>query len=169
MTTTVGTKHGLQIAIGVALIASVAAIRLAAAQQQGDAVKVDVTKCVELITPEERLACFETQVEAASGAPVTTGAAAVGSSTTAAGSASRGGQEEAGPPDVVAKVAELREIEPNAYLITLDNGEVWRQTVPYAYALRPGSDVRIYFVSRWGSFRLTNPQLRRFIQVERVR
>ena len=173
MTISIGTKLGLQTVIGVVLIASVGAIRLAAAQQQGEAVSVDVSKCVELTTPEKRLACFEAQVEAAGAAPVADGAAAAGSGTAAADSASRGKEEEeeadAHPPDVVAKVAELREIEPSAYLITLDNGQVWRQTVPQAYGLREGSDVRIYFSSRWRSFRLTNPELRRFIQVERVR
>ena len=70
---------------------------------------------------------------------------------------------------LIAKVVELRETVPNAYLITLDNGQVWRQTQPkYDYSLRPGSDVRIYS-SRWRSFRLTSPQLSGYIQVERVR
>ena len=62
----------------------------------------------------------------------------------------------------------LRETVPNAYLITLDNGQVWRQTVPQYYPLRPGSDVRIYY-SRWRAYRLTSPERNGYIQVERAR
>jgi hypothetical protein len=76
---------------------------------------------------------------------------------------------ESVPPDIVAKVAELRETVPNSLLITLDNGQVWRQTTPEYYALRVGVDVRIYYSPRWRSYRLTNEALRRYIQVERVR
>jgi hypothetical protein len=53
-------------------------------------------------------------------------------------------------------------------VITLDNGQVWRQTVPKNYGLREGIPVRIYY-SRWRAYRLTNEQLKSFIQVERVR
>ena len=58
---------------------------------------------------------------------------------------------------------------PNAYLITLDNGQVWRQTVPMSYRLREGAEVRLY-PSQWGDgYRLTDDNLRGYIQVERVR
>jgi len=72
-------------------------------------------------------------------------------------------------PEIFATVAELRETVPNSYLITLDNGQVWRQTVPMAYGLREGAEVHLY-PSRWGdSYRLTDEDLRGYIQVERVR
>ena len=77
-------------------------------------------------------------------------------------------KEEQPPADIEARIAELRETVPNAYLITLDNGQVWRQTVPKAYPLQAGHPVRIYY-SRWRSYRLTNDTLKSFIQVERVR
>lgn len=77
--------------------------------------------------------------------------------------------ERLAQPEIVATVAALRETVPNSYLITLDNGQVWRQTVPMPYRLREGLEVRLY-PSRWGdSYRLTNEQLRGYIQVERVR
>lgn len=168
MTTMKRTKRGLQTTGIAAVLASAAAIQLAMAQ-----VSVDVSDCVELTKPEERLACFEAQVEAAVAAPATppappapaaaSGAGAAGGAA-AAGSASRGED----PPDIIAKVAELRETVPNAHLITLDNGQVWRQTRPQYYPLRLGSDVRIYY-SRWRAYRLTNPQLKGYIQVERAR
>ena len=169
MTTTTGTKRGLRISAAAAVLAGTAAIQLAGAQDSAEPVNVDVSECVKLTKPEERLACFEKQVEGsrASGAD----SAAISSSPEPANDSSSGvGQErpEEDPPDIQARVAEMRETVPNSYLITLDNGQVWRQTVPKAYRLRPGSAVRIY-LSRWGAYRLTDEQLKGFIQVERVR
>ena len=84
------------------------------------------------------------------------------------GSSGADGSREPELQEIEARVTDLRETVPNAYLITLDNGQVWRQTVPKTYALREGSPVRIYY-SRWRAYRLTNDQLKGFIQVERVR
>jgi len=66
-------------------------------------------------------------------------------------------------------ISKLREYIPGRYLITLENGQVWRQMVAKRYRLRVGHNVRIY-PSRWGkSFRLSAEELKGFIQVERVR
>ena len=66
-------------------------------------------------------------------------------------------------------ISKLREYIPGRYLITLENGQVWRQMVAERYRLRVGHNVRIY-PSRWGkSFRLSAEELKGFIQVERVR
>ena len=159
MTTIVRTKRALRIAGTTAVLASAAVIGLAGAQS------VDVSECVKLTTPEERLACFEAQVEGASNAP------APATSGSADSDSSEFGQESDREPEVQeieARVTDLRETVPHSYLITLDNGQVWRQTVPKAYGLREGIPVRIYY-SRWRAYRLTNDQLKSFIQVERVR
>jgi hypothetical protein len=71
------------------------------------------------------------------------------------------------PAEIVAKVAELRETIPNSFVITLDNGQVWRQAQPMAYPLRPGLDVRLR-QTKFG-YRLSAPELRGQIPVERVR
>jgi len=152
----------------------------AALGQDPGSVTIEVGECIELATPEQRLACFEAQVEAARQDPKPAAAArapepaaastavAVGAATAEqAGSGSRRDEPETPPLEIFAKVTELRETVPNAYLITLDNGQVWRQTRPLSYPLRPGSEVRIY-ETRWGT-RLTNPEARGFIQVERAR
>jgi len=69
---------------------------------------------------------------------------------------------------IVARIASFREMEPDAYLITLDNGQVWRQSSPKDYFLREGAEVRLN-PTRWGeSYRLTDPDVGNFIQVERV-
>jgi hypothetical protein len=66
-------------------------------------------------------------------------------------------------------ISHLREYVPSRYLITLENGQVWRQMVGTRYRLEVGDKVRIY-PSRWGeSFRLSAEGLKGFIQVERVR
>jgi hypothetical protein len=171
--TIMGTKRGLRITGVAALIASTAAVQSVAAQI--DSVVVEVGECVDLATPEQRLACFEAQVEAARSAPPAAAAAAAPAAASSTAPEDFGLREpepkevREAPPEIHAKVVELRETVPNAFLITLDNGQVWRQTQPkYDYVLRPGSDVRI-FASRWRSFRLDSPQQRGYIQVERVR
>lgn len=141
-----------------AVVASAGGAGLAAAQA------VDVSECVKLTTPEERLACFEAQVEGARNAPpATTGPANGGSAEFGAD-----GEQQPEVQEIEAVVTALRETVPNSWLITLDNGQVWRQTVPKNYELRQGSPVRIYY-SRWRAYRLTNDTLKGFIQVERVR
>jgi len=210
------TKRGLRIS-GFLAVAASACIASAAAAQ-GERLTVEVGDCVDLPTPEQRLACFEAQVEAARGAPtsapgapapaatstappaatsvpapaaasaapaaaaaastaepVTTTIAVPPSSSTPAefGFPERRPEPEerdsAPPPEIRARVAELRETVPDAFLITLDNGQVWRQTRPDSYlSLRVGQDVRIYY-SRWRAYRLDSPQMNGYLQVERVR
>jgi hypothetical protein len=76
--------------------------------------------------------------------------------------------EAAEADEIVSRVQSLRETVPNSYIITLENGQVWRQMRPQSYPLRPGQDVRIYG-TRWGTAsRLTADELKSFIQVERV-
>jgi hypothetical protein len=66
-------------------------------------------------------------------------------------------------------ISKLKEIVPGRYLITLENGQVWRQMVGARYQLRVGHHVRIY-PTGWGtSFRLSAEGVKGFIQVERVR
>lgn len=66
-------------------------------------------------------------------------------------------------------ISALMELAPNQFLITLANGQVWRQVRPERYLLGVGNDVRVY-PSRWGrDYRLSVQDRRGFIQVERVR
>jgi len=169
VTTIIRTKQAVRIAGIAAVVASAAAIGLASAQAPGPAVSVDVSECVKLTTPEERLACFEAQVEGAKTAPGAAPApAASGSQSSEPAEFGTGGDQEPQVQEIEARITDLRETVPHAYLITLDNGQVWRQTVPKMYGLREGIPVRIYY-SRWRAYRLTNDQLKSFIQVERVR
>ena len=72
------------------------------------------------------------------------------------------------PPEILATVTELHQTVPNAWLITLDNGQVWRQNIPQRFALKPGQRVTLRG-TKWGSsYRLSAEALNGFIQVEQV-
>jgi hypothetical protein len=134
-----------------------------------------------LESPEERFACYEAQVDAARAeqraAPITaqppratvepqsrSEPSEPGGRTTT--STARGVESS---QEFVGTVTALRETVPNSFVITLDSGQVWRQTHPKSYRLRPGQKVRIYQSKNWGKpFRLEAADLNGFIQVERV-
>jgi hypothetical protein len=70
--------------------------------------------------------------------------------------------------ELTSKIASVRQLQRGLWLVTLENGQVWRQMTTKSYALVPGQSVRIY-PSGWGkSFRLSVKELGSFIQVERV-
>ena len=191
-----------------------------AAGQEAAPVTIEVSRCVELTQPGQRLDCFEREVEAArarspAAAPPAAPAqpasrpadpaprpAAPSAQPAAPAPASaappvrqvtlpppptvderratrreereaRDAEEDARAEDpalrITGKVASLRETVPNSYLITLDNGQVWRQMRPKMFPLREGQQVEVY-PTKWGTaFRLEVADLNGYIQVERVR
>jgi hypothetical protein len=71
---------------------------------------------------------------------------------------------------VESTIAALRETVPNSWMITLANGQVWRQEYPKAYRLAVGQRVRITPERRFGGgHRLTVVGMNGFIQVDHVR
>ena len=177
----------------VAVVAAGFCLGQAVQAQEPGSVTIDVSNCVDLAKPEERLACFEREVEAqrqaapapaANRAPPAPTVAApapppeapprevVRTAVPAPVAAEPRRRGRAAQPlggEILAKVTEVRETVPNVATITLDNGQVWRQTTPKAFVLRPGMDVRLY-PTKWGdSYRLTAGGPNGFIQVERVR
>lgn len=79
--------------------------------------------------------------------------------------AARDESREAEDTGFASSITQLRETVPNAWLIALENGEVWEQIDPKPYRLKEGMQVRIY-ASSWGSsHRLTTPELNGFIRV----
>jgi len=157
---------------GVALTAAiVGGVGIQAGLAQGaDSVTIDVGECVNLQSPEERFACYERNVKAASSAPAAVppaGAREADSDAAPAPAPAPSGEPD--PQEFVGTVTALRETVPNSYVITLDNGQVWRQTYAEWYGLRPGQTVRIR-PSRWGgTFWLSVDELNGYIQVKRVR
>jgi len=149
----------------------------ALAQAPAPSVTIDAARCIELASPEERLACFDAQVQNAASSEPASAAAGVPPA----------GQQQSAPTVAVARVppqtaaadapanewvgtiTSLRLRAPNLYVITLDSGQVWSQQVAERYALRVGQRVRVY-ESKWGSSkRLEADGVKGFIQVQLVR
>jgi hypothetical protein len=71
--------------------------------------------------------------------------------------------------ELVARVADIKELNPNRKLITLENGQAWEQMGTRRFILAEGDEIRIY-PSRWGSsYRLASQAHKGFIQVQRLR
>ncbi len=157
-----------------------------AAEAENALTHVDVSRCVDLAGSADRLACYDAAAAKARGAASTTNAGGASGSVAAAAKATpaRAGDDSAatfgktpaqvvkgadGQQELHATVAALQAApQGGAWIITLSNGQIWRQTVPEPFNLKQGYAVRIY-PSRWGSnYRLSAEQIHGFIQVERV-
>jgi hypothetical protein len=157
--------------------------RLACFERRVDEVTPQNRTAPAAIPPEARSAGSEPALPAPGGTPESARATAARPAPTTAtpprAEAQRRSREEtlssgrksdsAESDEIVASVSALRQTVPNSYLITLDNGQVWRQTFPQWFPLQSGQRVTLR-TSKWGkSYRLTVDELSGFIQVERVR
>jgi len=154
--------------------AAFAGVLASASSQEAGNVTIDAQRCMQIESAAERLACFESEVRTAPAAPAPSAvpprtvdvgvAPAQAAPTTAASTAAPAG------PVSVGNITSVQAREPNRYLITLDNGEVWEQRVAER-SPRPlvGQRVRIE-PSQWGVHRrLYIEGLNGFLQVQRVR
>ena len=110
--------------------------------------------------PAVRPAAPAADVPANTAAPEAATTASSSSTDTAAGGESR---------EMTDTVVEVRQREPGMLMVTLSSGQVWRQVNGRAYALKPGMQIRLYRGLFGGSWRITNDDLKGFIQVERVK
>jgi len=177
-----------------------------------DAVIMDASPCLDIVSPIERLACFEERANAAQGrgtaipqqnlpvvsiprasrqqpaqspqlesqpaseTPQEVARETDRASTPQADSVeNRFGlpeekvNEKAQANELIARVAEIKELGRNRFLITLENGQVWEQMQTRRFALAEGDEVRIY-PTRWGSsYRLSSQSHKGYIQVQRLR
>ena len=170
--------------VTVCLVASASCIMYfepALAQDPAPRVTIDAARCIELASPEERLACFDAQVESARAASAASRVRRPrpprACRRPANHSRSDGGGRRVPPQNAadapanewVGTITSLKLRAPNLYLVTLDSGQVWSQQVAERYSLRVGQRVRVY-ESKWGSSkRLEADGVKGFIQVELVR
>jgi len=195
---------------------------VAFAADNTDAVMMDASPCLDIVSPIERLACFEEQANAAQGRgsasqqqnlPVVSIPRNARQQPAQSPSQAQP-QPAAEPPqnavpevaqevespresprtptpesvennfglpeekindrdkkanELIATVAELKELNRNRFIITLENGQVWEQMDTKRFILSEGDEVRIY-ATRWGnSFRLASLSHNGFIQVKRLR
>jgi hypothetical protein len=145
--------------------------------QTNGLVTIDARRCADIESPNERLACFEAQVDEAAKQPASPATSTAGATQSTASAPPATTQVESArvqprqtreQTEWVGSIASLRERIPYRYLITLDTGQVWEQAVNGRFALRVGQRVRIYR-TRWGShYRLEAEGLNGFIQVDLV-
>jgi hypothetical protein len=176
-------------AASVAAIAVVGGIESALAQQEGRPVTVEVSECLEIESPEERLACFEKRVDTAiqegstAPSPATTPPSPATATTPpvpAPATTSPSPATATTPPAPAPATASASEYPPIAGSQRAASAPAesrpdvvstiteLRETVPNAYIITLENAVRIY-PSNWGdSYRLTVEELRSHIQVERV-
>lgn len=70
--------------------------------------------------------------------------------------------------ELTGTVASLEQYGPQLWLIALDSGQRWRQTIGKTYRLNVGDQVRVY-PTRWGeAYRLSSERISGYIQVVRV-
>jgi len=168
-------RRGVKTCIAIHAVCGLVYLEATLAQEPGR-VTIDAQRCLELESPDERLACFETQVDEAesrgSTAPATAGAPTPSSqqSIPTVDVAALPGQSAAadapGQSEWVGNITSLREREPNQHVITLDSGQVWQQRGTERYPLRVGQRVRIH-ETRFG-LRLQADGVNRYIPVERI-
>ena len=137
------------------------------AAQGSDETASGVAACAQLESASARLDCYDELARTAS----RNDAAA---SPPAAESTEPPSRREARATDrqereQTGQVASIREIQPARIEVTLTNGQVWRQTNSDRYNLLVGHEVRIYPSGFGKYFRLSSPELGKFIQVERVK
>jgi len=148
------------------------------AQDDGQ-VTIDARRCAAIESRDERLTCFESQVEQAAKKPATTTSGPAQTAGVPASPATPQVEAARVPPqqsheasaetEWLGSITTLTQRIPYRHLITLDTGQVWEQALNERYALRVGQRVRIY-KTRWGShYRLEAEGLNGFIQVDLVR
>ena len=171
------------IAVCVATSASCAVAAFDLLAQEGDRVTIDARPCMEIESPDERLACFEAQVNDARSGERNQSSSPAPSTDNAS---PRGEQRSPSPAEVsrtprrddvreapaqnesFGNIAALERRARDRYRITLDTGAIYEQRFAERYMLRVGQRVRIYR-SQWGeSQRLQADGVNGFIQVMRV-
>jgi hypothetical protein len=162
--------------------------------QGTDTLNVDLAQCIGLHLDADRFACYQERVDAAlaakspsalaepensAGAQSPISAPARRPTPTAAEASVSGGlssndaaldqTDESDAGEIFGTITALRELSPDMWVITLDNGQVWQMNQSKPYPLRVGLEARVY-ETRWGNaYRLSVPEHGGFVQVRRAR
>lgn len=124
-------------------------------------INIEVSECIGVENDLERYACYERlTAHALEGETQQDSAATIADTSQAT--------EIVAPDEIRSSIAAIEVRRRNQHVITLENGQVWRQSLAKRYPLRVGQEVRIYS-TRWGnSSRLSAIESNGFIQVERI-
>lgn len=148
-----------------AIIACLLPVGLAA---QTPALPDALRQCLAVVDDPARLACYDSLARTRTAAPARQDAALPDRVESFGQPAAQVVSSDDSTETLIDIVSEARRLEPTRWLLTLQSGQVWRQTVGKSYLIRPGDQVRISS-SSWGSdFRLSVDGRRGYIQVSRV-
>jgi hypothetical protein len=183
--------------VSVAIALSFAAVQTPAQASSSNSLAAQVKRCALLADASARLACYDALAGAAAPSAATAKAApspsAGGSAGTLPSSSAAAAPVAAPGTPAVPNVADFgvrnsplqAERDPvrektmlavvsavsfrgrGELVVTLDNGQVWRQLQPSDYPLKPGDHVEID-VAALGSYRLWTPSTRRATKVTRI-
>lgn len=138
------------------------------AQGAAPAIPDSLRACSRLQDSLQRLVCYDREIAAQPAATSPVARPTLGEELVPAKARPAGGQVET---SLTAVVAGLRELPQGTYAITLDNGQLWRQTEKARYfPLNVGETVRIDR-GILGSYQLTRivEGSSRFVRVTRVK
>jgi hypothetical protein len=179
--------------MSVAMVMGLAAAQTPAQASSSNALAIQLKRCASFVDAGARLACYDAlagvaapsaATRQAAPSPSATGSAGAvpGSSTAAAPAAPaapsftdfgvRNGPLQADRDPVrektmLAVVSAVSFRGRGELVVTLDNGQVWRQIQPSDYPLKAGDHVEID-VAALGSYRLWTPSTRRATKVTRI-
>jgi hypothetical protein len=183
--------------VSVAVVLSFAAVLTTAQASSSNSLAAQLKRCASLADASARLACYDALSGVAAPSAATAQAApspSAGGSTGTPPSSSAAAAPVAAPgTSAASNIADfgvrngplqaerdpVREKQMLAVVsavsfrgrgelvVTLDNGQVWRQIQPSDYPLKPGDHVEID-VAALGSYRLWTPATRRATKVTRI-
>jgi hypothetical protein len=183
--------------VSAALVLSIAAAQAPAQASSSNPLAAQLKRCASLADASVRLACYDTlagiATPSAATAQAAPGPSSAGSSGTIPSSAAAAAPAAAASPSTAPNIADfvvrngplqaerdpVREKQMLAVVsavsyrgrgelvVTLDNGQVWRQIQAADYPLKPGDHVEID-VAALGSYRLWTPSTRRATKVTRI-
>lgn len=144
------------------------------ASAQVDTLRQELGRCAGMTEITARVACYDALARPqmdklrVENAPAAATVPAAALSPTPAPLKARPESVERSDEALMSRVAALKEIQRDKLQITLENGQVWQQTVAKPFLLRANDTVRIAGTG-WGrSFRLEVDGHPGYIQVSRV-
>lgn len=138
----------------------------ALAQQAADTT-VDISRCMDIRESAERIRCYNALADEVRARELP--AASERKVQSYGNESARVVDTEERSEELHDRVASLKRVLPDRWIVTLASGQVWRQTVTASYNLREGMEVRIYPTRFGNGYRLSAQGLKGFIQVERIK
>jgi hypothetical protein len=152
-------------------MAAMAALSVSAGVRGAESIPPVLEPCVALLRDAERLACYDRAVAALRAGEKTAAVSAenmFGASASTQGNPEQGGVKREELKQITAAVTSLRRSEDGMIILTLDNGQVWRQQDSDVRMMMAPGDVVTVIRASLGTFRIADKS-GRFSRFKRVR